>query len=78
MAGRGPGHSRFCQVLASKTWMPGTKPGHDVDLGFEHETWLPPYSCLSMFQKIGVAGPSSTPVSDLRHTLGAKYCPSGM
>jgi len=30
----------------------------------------PPYSVLSMFQKIGVAGPSSTPVSDLRQALG--------
>jgi hypothetical protein len=36
------------------------------------------YSDLSIFQKIGVAGPSSTPVSDLRHALGPKYCPSGM
>ena len=38
----------------------------------------PPHSDLSMFQKIGVAGPSSTPVSDLRHALGPKYWPSGM
>ena len=36
------------------------------------------YSDLSMFQNTGVAGPSSTPVSDLRHTLGLVYCPSGM
>ena len=35
------------------------------------------YSLLSMFQKIGVAGPSSTPVSDFRHALGARYWPSG-
>lgn len=37
----------------------------------------PTHSFLSIFQKIGVAGPSSTPVSDLRQALGAKYCPSG-
>ena len=36
-----------------------------------------PYSDLSMFQKIGVAGPPRTPVSDLRQALGALYCPSG-
>jgi hypothetical protein len=36
------------------------------------------YSDLSMFQKIGVAGPSSTPVSDFRQALGARYCPSGI
>jgi|tagenome__1003787_1003787.scaffolds.fasta_scaffold20978706_2 hypothetical protein len=36
-----------------------------------------PYSDLSTFQNTGVAGPSSTPVSDLRHALGAKYWPSG-
>ena len=36
------------------------------------------HSDLSMFQKIGVAGPSSTPLSDLRQTLGARYWPSGM
>ncbi|MGH6739603.1 MAG: hypothetical protein ACREDY_11345, partial [Bradyrhizobium sp.] len=28
------------------------------------------YSLLSMFQKIGVAGPSSTPEIDLRQALG--------
>ena len=38
----------------------------------------PPHSDLSIFQKIGVAGPSSTPVSDFRHALGMRYCPSGM
>src|SRR5262249_42673606 len=37
-----------------------------------------PYSDLSIFQKIGVAGPSSTPLSDLRHALGMRNCPSGM
>src|SRR5258706_10434500 len=37
-----------------------------------------PHSDLSIFQKIGVAGPSSTPVSDFRHALGARYCPSGI
>src|ERR1700761_3502869 len=36
------------------------------------------HSDLSMFQNTGVAGPSSTPVSSLCHTLGAKYCPSGI
>jgi hypothetical protein len=36
-----------------------------------------PHSDLSMFQKIGVAGPSSTPVSDFRHALGRVNCPSG-
>jgi hypothetical protein len=36
------------------------------------------YSDLSIFQKIGVAGPSSTPEIDFRQALGAKYCPSGM
>jgi hypothetical protein len=30
------------------------------------------YSVLSMFQKIGVAGPSSTPLRDLRQALGAR------
>jgi hypothetical protein len=50
------------------------KPGHDEKAGrlaFSH-------SDLSMFQKIGVAGPSSTPDSDLRQALGPKYWPSGM
>jgi hypothetical protein len=37
-----------------------------------------PYSLLSTFQKIGVAGPSSTPVIDLRQALGIVNCPSGM
>ena len=37
-----------------------------------------PHSDLSTFQKIGVAGPSSTPLSDFRHALGARYCPSGI
>ena len=37
-----------------------------------------PYSDLSIFQKIGVAGPSSTPVIDFRHALAMRYCPSGM
>jgi hypothetical protein len=37
-----------------------------------------PHSDLSMFQKIGVAGPSSTPVSDFRHALGCPNCPSGI
>ena len=37
-----------------------------------------PYSDLSIFQKIGVAGPSSTPDSDFRQAEGARYCPSGM
>ena len=37
-----------------------------------------PHSVLSIFQNTGVAGPSSTPVSDFRHALGAMYCPSGM
>jgi hypothetical protein len=37
-----------------------------------------PHSDLSIFQKIGVAGPSSTPLSDFRHALGARYCPSGI
>ena len=36
------------------------------------------YSDLSMFQKIGVDGPSSTPLSDFRQALGARYCPSGI
>src|SRR5260370_955867 len=36
-----------------------------------------PHSDLSIFQKIGVAGPSSTPESDFRQALGARYCPSG-
>ena len=35
------------------------------------------YSLLSMFQKIGVAGPSSTPVIDFRQALGMVNCPSG-
>src|SRR5579871_7016786 len=35
-------------------------------------------SLFSIFQKIGVAGPSSTPVSDLRQALGASNWPSGM
>jgi hypothetical protein len=35
------------------------------------------HSVLSIFQKIGVAGPSSTPVSDLRQALGARNWPSG-
>jgi len=39
---------------------------------------IAPHSDLSMFQNTGVAGPSSTPVSDFRHALGARYCPSGI
>src|SRR3954462_9609352 len=39
-------------------------------------TW--PSSDLSTFQNSGVAGPSSTPVSDLRQPLGSRYCPSGI
>jgi hypothetical protein len=70
------------------------KPGHDGDKSAQSYSLFPlaslearqgftagrelPYSDLSMFQKIGVAGPSSTPVRDLRHALGALYCPSGM
>lgn len=38
---------------------------------------LAAYSFLSTFQNIGVAGPSITPVSDLRHALGAWNWPSG-
>ena len=34
-------------------------------------------SLLSTFQNTGVAGPSSTPVSDFRHALGARNWPSG-
>ena len=78
---------------ATKTWMPGIrlrqgfggfgyqarrsfsegghKAGHD-DVGEGS-----PYSLLSTFQKIGVAGPSSTPVIDLRQALGIVNCPSG-
>ena len=37
-----------------------------------------PHSFLSIFQNTGVAGPSSTPVSDFRHAAGAMYWPSGM
>jgi hypothetical protein len=37
-----------------------------------------PHSDLSIFQNTGVAGPSSTPVSDFRHAFGARYCPSGI
>src|SRR5260370_15225483 len=37
-----------------------------------------PHSDLSIFQKIGVAGPSSTPESDFRPALGARHCPSGI
>jgi hypothetical protein len=36
------------------------------------------HSDLSIFQNTGVAGPSSTPVSDFRHAFGARYCPSGI
>jgi hypothetical protein len=36
------------------------------------------HSALSIFQKIGVAGPPSRPVSDFRHALGWRNCPSGM
>jgi hypothetical protein len=34
-------------------------------------------SNLSMFQKIGVAGPSRTPESEVRQALAIRYCPSG-
>jgi hypothetical protein len=37
-----------------------------------------PYSDLSIFQNTGVAGPSSTPVSDLRQALGWVNSPSGI
>jgi hypothetical protein len=30
-----------------------------------------------MFQKIGVAGPSRTPESEVRQALAIRYCPSG-
>jgi hypothetical protein len=36
------------------------------------------YSDLSIFQNTGVAGPSSTPVSDLRQALGWVNSPSGI
>ncbi len=34
-------------------------------------------SDFSIFQKIGVAGPSSTPERVFRHALAVRYCPSG-
>src|SRR5436190_23988901 len=37
-----------------------------------------PHSDLAIFQKTGVAGPSSTPERDFLQALGALYCPSGM
>ncbi len=36
-----------------------------------------PHSDLSTFQNTGVAGPSSTPVSDVRQAAATRYCPSG-
>jgi hypothetical protein len=36
------------------------------------------YSFFSIFQKIGVAGPSRTPESDVRHALGMRYWPRGI
>jgi hypothetical protein len=36
------------------------------------------HSVFSIFQKTGVAGPPSTPVSDFRHALGWRNCPSGI
>ncbi|HEX8026919.1 MAG TPA: hypothetical protein VF491_00580 [Vicinamibacterales bacterium] len=44
--------------------MAGTSPGHSYCVK------LQAYSDLSTFQKIGVAGPSSTPDSDFRQALG--------
>jgi hypothetical protein len=37
-----------------------------------------PHSGLSIFQNTGVAGPSSTPESDLRQAAFPVNCPSGM
>jgi len=68
-----PGFVPAIHVLGlgcGKSWMPGTRPGMTKESC--------PYSLLSMFQKIGVAGPSSTPVIDLRQALGIVNCPSGM
>lgn len=48
------------------------KPGHHALFSD-----VPPYSFLSMFQNTGVAGPPSTPLSDLRQALGVRYWPSG-
>lgn len=56
------------------------KAGHDD--GFELDSLsddvAPASYFFSIFQNTGVAGPSSTPESDLLQALGAKYCPSGM
>ncbi len=38
----------------------------------------PSQSFFSTFQNTGVAGPSSTPVIAVRHTLGTVYWPSGI
>lgn len=46
--------------------------------GFGREPLPSCHSALSTFQKIGVAGPSSTPVIDLRQALGIVNWPSGM
>ena len=67
MPGLVPGIHVF--LLLAKTWMAGTSPAMTKE-------W--PYSLLSTFQKIGVAGPSSTPVIDFRQALGIVNCPSGM
>lgn len=36
------------------------------------------YTLLSTFHHTGVAGPSSTPVNDVRQALGVRNWPSGM
>jgi hypothetical protein len=32
MPGLGPGHPRLGGISARKTWMAGTKPGHDEEM----------------------------------------------
>ena len=49
------------------------EPGHDEPIGRVRI-----HSDLSTFQNTGVAGPSSTPDSDLRQEAATRYCPTGM
>jgi hypothetical protein len=64
-----------------KTWMAGTSARSKASSprpAMTKRVALSPHSDLSMFQKIGVDGPSSTPLSDFRQALGARYWPSGI
>jgi hypothetical protein len=61
----------------------GEVPTLDLVIAYHKSTAKPSiqgvivHSVFSIFQNTGVAGPPSTPLSDFRHALGWRNCPSG-